>query len=143
MDVLDVNLLVSLAWPNHVHHEQAMAWFRNRSGQPWATTPFTEAGFVRVSSNTSAIPTAVTPSEAVALLERMHEVPGHQFLIDDVPLVVGSEVDIARVGSYRMVTDAHLVAVARRHGARLATLDRSVAALGSDGDVVVVPTTKA
>ena len=54
-DLLDVNLLISLAWPNHVHHASALAWFGARDGQPWATSPVTEAGFVRVSSNPSAI----------------------------------------------------------------------------------------
>ncbi len=116
-----------------------MAWFRRRAGQPWATTPFTEAGFVRVSSNVAAIPAAATPSEAMALLERMREVFGHQFLSDDVPLVVGAYVGAERVGSYRHVTDAHLLAVARRHGASLATLDRGLAALAGGMDVVVVP----
>ncbi|HZF12700.1 MAG TPA: hypothetical protein VFE33_28255 [Thermoanaerobaculia bacterium] len=27
MAVLDVNLLVALAWPNHVHHQPALAWW--------------------------------------------------------------------------------------------------------------------
>ena len=130
---------MSLAWPNHVHHQPALAWFRRRGGQPWATTPFTEAGFVRVSSNVSAIPAAVTPGEAIALLERMREVFDHRFLSDDVPLVVGAYLGVARVASYRHVTDAHLVAVARRHGASLATLDRGIAALAGGADVIVVP----
>jgi uncharacterized protein len=130
---------VSLAWPNHVHHRQALTWFRRRGGQPWATTPFTEAGFVRVSSNVSAIPAAVTPSEAVALLERMREVFEHRFLSDDVPLVVGTYLGVERVASHRHVTDAHLLAVARRYGASLATLDRGLAVLGGGADVVLVP----
>lgn len=138
-DLLDVNLLVSLAWPNHVHHVQALAWFRRRGGQPWATTPFTEAGFVRVSSNTSAIPAAVTPTEAIALLDRMREVAGHEFLADDVSLVVGAHLAPEHVATYRQITDAHLLAVARRHGARLATLDRGVAALARGADLVLVP----
>lgn len=25
--LLDVNVLVALAWPNHVHHEAVQAWF--------------------------------------------------------------------------------------------------------------------
>ena len=116
-----------------------MAWFRRRGSRAWATTPVTEAGFVRVSSNTSAIPTAVTPHEALALLDRMREVAGHMFLADDVPLVVGAFVDPERVASYRHVTDAHLLAVARRHGASLVTLDRGLAALAGGEDVVVVP----
>jgi uncharacterized protein len=137
--LLDVNLLVSLAWPNHVHHRPALAWFRRRGGQPWATTPFTEAGFVRVSSNISAIPAAVTPGEALALLERMREVFEHQFLSDDVALVVGTYISGERVASYHQVTDAHLLAVARRHGASLATLDRGIVALAGGEDVTVVP----
>ena len=130
---------MSLAWPNHVHHRQALTWFRRRGGQPWATTPFTEAGFVRVSSNVSAIPAAVTPSEAVALLERMREVFEHRFLSDDVPLVVGAYLGVERVASYRHVTDAHLLAVARRHGASLATLDRGISALAGGKNVILVP----
>jgi len=130
---------VSLAWPNHVHHQPALAWFRRRGSDPWATTPFTEAGFVRVSANVSAIPGAVTPSEAIALLERMREVFQHQFLSDDVPLVVGEYLGTHLMASYRHVTDAHLLAVARRHGASLATLDRGLAAFAGGTDVVVVP----
>jgi len=116
-----------------------MAWFRRRGDQPWATTPFTEAGFVRVSSNVSAIPAAVTPSEAMALLERMREVFEHRFLSDDVALVVGTYLGSERVASYRHVTDAHLLAVARRHGARMVTFDRGIAALAGGKDVILVP----
>ncbi|MGA3183580.1 MAG: TA system VapC family ribonuclease toxin [Candidatus Dormibacteria bacterium] len=139
-DLFDVNLLVSLAWPNHVHHELARRWFRSRAAEPWATTPVTESGFVRVSSNRAAIPTAVAPSEAMLLLGRIRRVPGHVFLADDVEELLGGQIDPARVVTHSLVTDAHLLAVARRHGARLATLDRGMAALAGDAarDVVVV-----
>lgn len=139
IDLLDVNLLVSLAWPNHVHHGQAIAWFRRRSGQPWATTPLTEAGFVRVSSNSSAIPTAVTPGEAMALLERIRGVSGHRFIVDDVELVVGSHLAGERILAYRQVTDAHLLALARHQGGRLATFDRGLVALAGGDDVELIP----
>jgi toxin-antitoxin system PIN domain toxin len=139
-DLLDVNLLVSLAWPNHVHHEVARRWFRARPAEPWATTPVTESGFVRVSSNRAAIPAAVAPAEALALLARIRRVPGHIFLGDDVEEVLGGQIASARVVTHALVTGAHLLAVARRHGARLATLDRGVAALAGDAgsDVVLV-----
>ena len=141
-DLLDVNLLVSLAWPNHVHHAPARRWFDERRHRAWATTPVTECGFVRVSSNRATIPTAVTPAEAIALLGRMRAVPGHLFLPDDVELVTaGDPADAARVVAHRLVTDAHLVALARRHGALLATFDRGVRSMAGEGDdVVVVPT---
>lgn len=141
MDLLDVNLLVSMAWPNHVHHTPATTWFRRRAGQPWATTPMTEAGFVRVSSNTAAIPGAVTPTEALALLGQMSDVPGHHFLPDDVRGVVGEHLDAERISTHVHVTDAHLLAVARRHGAKLATFDRGLAALAGGDDVLLVPFT--
>lgn len=140
-DLLDVNLLVSLAWPNHVHHRVAQDWFHGRGGESWATTPVTESGFVRVSSNRSAIPTAVTPAEALALLAEIRRLAGHQFLADDVAGVVGTGfVAGGRIVTCRQVTDAHLLAVARRHGARLATLDRGVSRLAGDSaaDVVLV-----
>lgn len=85
------------------------------------------------------MPAAVTPSEAIALLERMREVVGHQFLADDVPLVVGAHVGATSIASHRHVTDAHLLAVARRHKVSLATLDRGIAALAGGADVTIVP----
>lgn len=132
-------MLVSLAWPNHVHHASTSLWFRRRAGQPWATTPVTESGFVRVSANAAALPTAVTPAEAIGLLHRIRQVAGHHFLADDVPLVVGDRLATDRVATHRQVTDAHLVALARRHGGRLATLDHAVASLAGGDGVVLVP----
>ena len=140
-DLLDVNVLVSLAWPNHVHHAAALGWFRRQRSEPWATTPMTEAGFVRVSSNAAAMGTPVSPGDAVAQLARMCRVGRHVFLADDVPLIVDAHVLLARIVSHRQVTDAHLLALARRNGARLVTLDRAIASLAGDGgeDVLVVP----
>ena len=91
-----------------------------------------------MSSNVSAIPSAVTPSEAIALLQRMRDIPDHTFLADDVGLVVGGHLDSEQISSYRHVTDAHLLALARRHQAALATLDRGIAALGRGQDVFVI-----
>jgi predicted nucleic acid-binding protein len=92
-----------------------------------------------VSSNASVVPAAVTPTEAIALLDRMREASGHRFLVDDVPLVVGPHLAAERVATYRQVTDAHLLALARRHGARLATIDRGIATMAGGEDLVLVP----
>ena len=94
---------------------------------------------MRVSANLAAIPTAVDPAEALRLLSRMRQVQGHTFLVDDVSGVVGTQVPSDRVASYRLVTDAHLLALARRHKARFATLDRGAAALAGGQDVVLIP----
>lgn len=67
---------------------------------------------------------------------------GGTCLVRCARLVTGSERVLAqRLVGYRQVTDAHLLALARRRGARLATLDHAVRTLAGENsdDVVVVP----
>ncbi len=49
--LLDVNVLVALFDPMHVHHEAAHEWFALNRKDRWATCPLTENAFVRVLSN--------------------------------------------------------------------------------------------
>lgn len=136
--LLDVNVLIALAWPNHVHHQAAQDWFVTAARDGWATTPMTESGFVRVSANVSAMPTAVTPAEALVLLDRIRGRAGHSFLPDDIERVVAHAVPDERVVGHRQVTDAHLLAVAHRHGARLATFDRGMRSLDLHDAVTLI-----
>jgi toxin-antitoxin system PIN domain toxin len=135
--LLDVNVLISLAWPNHVHHEAAHRWFSARDSAAWATTPFTESGFVRVSSS-PGLPGAVTPAEALLMLNAIREVRDHRFLADDIEQVVGEWLSPEQVATHRLVTDCHLLAVAARHSARLATFDRGLARLAADASMVTL-----
>lgn len=121
--LLDVNILIALAWPNHVHHRAAHGWFAKHHRSGWATTPITEAGFVRVSSNRSAITTATTPAIARQVLTSMTRQAGHAFWPDDVALVVGTEAEAGVIRTHRDVTDAHLIALAQRHQGRLVSFD--------------------
>lgn len=124
--LLDVNVLIALTWPNHVHHVAARRWFDRASRGGWATCPLTQLGFVRVSSNPSAIRDAVRPVEAVAMLERLTALPGHDFWPDEVAVTpAGPFASLSLVG-HRQVTDAHLLALVQHHGGKLATLDRGV-----------------
>jgi len=127
--LLDVNLLVALAWPSHVHHRAALAWFQENQHLGWATCPLTQSGFVRVSSNPQALPDAKTPRETVLLLQRIVSLPHHQFWQDDVSLATSSLFDATRLSGYRQVTDAHLVTLALHRDGRLATLDRKIGSL--------------
>lgn len=125
--LLDVNVLVALAWPSHVHHASAHRWLARQGRRDgWATCPATQAGFVRVTSNPSFSPDALTPREALAQLERMLADRGHAFWADDRPIVGSRLVAAERLLGYRQVTDAHLLAVALRHEGRLVTFDRGV-----------------
>lgn len=122
--LLDVNVLVALAWPNHVHHRRALAWFKKHQEAGWATCPLTQSGFVRVSSHRRAIPEARSPREAIHLLVRIVSLPHHRFWEDDVSLARTEEVPRERIAGHRQVTDAHLLALALRRKGRVATFDR-------------------
>ena len=119
----DVNALIALAWPNHVHHAAAWAWFNANREQGWATCPLTEAGFVRVSCNPSVVRHTVTPLDAIAVLERLTRLGSHNFWSLDRSIVHLPESIGARLQGYRQITDALLLATAMRRMGRLATLD--------------------
>ncbi len=133
--LLDVNVLVALAWPNHIHHEAALKWFERNQPEGWATCPVTQSGFVRVSSNRQIIPEAKSPGESILLLRRMTEVGSHFFWSDDTSLLDSDFISAQRIIGHRQVTDAHLVALTLRQQGRLATFDKGVAQ-------VVPPTVK-
>lgn len=126
-----MNVLVALAWPNHVHHRQAVTWFVGVREGGWATCPFIESGFVRVSSNTRVLPEARPPSEARALLGALRMRGSHRFWEDDVSIIDDPHGVFARAVGHRQITDAHLLTLAIRRGGTLATFDRGVLGLAT------------
>jgi predicted nucleic acid-binding protein len=48
IDLPDVNVLVALFEPAHVHHALAHEWFAEARHKAWATCPLTQSGFLRV-----------------------------------------------------------------------------------------------
>ncbi len=136
----DVNVLVALAWPNHVHHERARAWFEENHQRGWATCPVTESGFVRVSSNRKVVPEARRPGEAILLLREMTTQRGHVFWADDTSIARSRWVAAERLVGHGQVTDAHLVALCLERKGRLVTFDGGVADVlpkGIDADAVL------
>lgn len=126
--LLDVNVLIALAWPSHLHHPDAHAWFGRARKAGFRTCPLTQTGFVRISSNPKFTPDAVTPADALALLERITALPFHEFWPDDLSLREALTGQRLLVG-HRQITDAYLLALAARRGGALATFDRAVLSL--------------
>lgn len=138
--LLDVNVLVALAWPNHIHHVPALAWFRRHASGGWATSSITETGFVRVSSNHAALPDARPPLETAALLRRMTALPHHVFWNDDLHFADSPFVALDKLVGYRQITDAHLLGLAIRRRGRLVTFDggsKGLVPRGRDAEAVV------
>jgi hypothetical protein len=125
--LLDVNVLLALAWPNHLHHREAASWFAQNRRRGFRTCPITQTGFVRISSNPAFTPEAVSPLQALDLFARIADLPGHGFWPDDLPLPAA--IGGSRILGHRQVVDLYLLKLTANHGGIFATLDRGAAAL--------------
>lgn len=127
--LLDTNLLIALLWPSHEHHDKAISWFTGHRVQGWATSPITEAGFVRIVSNPAFSRDAVSPREAVAVLAANTAAPDHRFWPDDLPYAEAvSGVGVRLIG-HQQATDAYLLGLAAHKKGMLASLDQRISAL--------------
>lgn len=124
--LLDVNVLVALFDPDHVHHEASHDWFADHGGTGWATCPITEAGFVRVLSNPQYGGTLHRPQDLVDRLARFCRTSRHSFWPADVSLRDPALFDLGRGGGYRQLTDIYLLGLAVSRQGHLATFDRTI-----------------
>jgi toxin-antitoxin system PIN domain toxin len=129
-DLLDVNLLIALAWPNHPQHAKADAWFGNHSKDGWGTCMVTQLGFVRVSSH-PVVESFVSTQEALRKLKEIVETPGHEFWSEPPGGYLNREFakTMPNTLTHGAVTDGYLATVASFNGGKLATLDRQLTKL--------------
>jgi uncharacterized protein len=127
--LLDANVLIALVWPSHEAHSRVQQWFARNSKQGWATCPITQAVFVRILSNPAFSPDAVTPQEALNVLNANLQHPGHQFWRDEIGLQEAVKRFEGRLVGHLQVTDAYLLGLVLHKNGRLATLDKAVGAL--------------
>ena len=97
---------------------------------------------MRISSNPKFTPDAVSPRDALALLERVTAMPEHEFWPADLGLLEAIAKLEPLVG-HRQITDAYLLALTRVRKGILATFDRGVLALagGKEQGVELLPET--
>ena len=123
--LLDINLLLALFDPTHLHHEAAHHWFGRRE-RAWATCPLTENGFIRIASHPSYPNSQGDAGLVTELLRSFCASSGHHFWSDAVslldrelfPMLVG-------LGS-KQVTDVYLLGLAVANKGKLATFDQSI-----------------
>ncbi|NJM07844.1 type II toxin-antitoxin system VapC family toxin [Candidatus Gracilibacteria bacterium] len=124
--LLDVNLLLALSDPMHLHHEAAHRWFITRGQASWATCPLTENGFVRVASHPSYPNRPGDTPLVIALLRQLCLRTGHNFWPASVSLR-----DILLPGAlltHNHITDVYLLGLAQAQGGKLATFDQRLPA---------------
>jgi toxin-antitoxin system PIN domain toxin len=125
--LLDVNVLVALFHPDHIHHEFAHAWFAANRDDGWATSPLTENGVVRILSNSATMGAHQSAASVRKRLEIFCSSDDHSFWADSISLRDESRFNFAGV-SHRQITDVYLLALAVENSGRLATLDRGIPA---------------
>ena len=123
ISLLDVNVLLAIAWPNNTNHASATAWFEEAQEDGWATCVITEAGFTRISCNQTVVQHRVTPREALGVLSDLIARPNHTFLPLDQSLTPLPPAIRDRLTGAGQITDAILLAAAIRHNCQLATFD--------------------
>lgn len=127
--LLDVNVLVALLWADHDDHNAARQWFKEHEKKGWATCPFTQAAFVRIVSNPAFSRQAVTPVEAIVLLEENLQRSSHEFWPDTLSLAEAASFVSSKLSGHQQVTDAYLLGLAIHHRAKLVTFDKRLSSL--------------
>jgi toxin-antitoxin system PIN domain toxin len=122
--LLDVNLLLALSDPMHIHHETAHHWFADIGRQSWATCPITENGFVRIASHPNYPNRPGDVPVVLAILRQLCEAQGHQFWAEDITILDLLEPDA--IITHGQITDVYLAGLAIHKKGKLATLDQRI-----------------
>lgn len=122
--LLDINVLIALIDPAHVHHDAAHKWFAAKGQKAWATCPLTENGVLRIVGHSRYPSFPGSPAVVAGMLASFRKLPGHAFWPDDVSLLDREHVNAARLLSSGHVTDSYLLALARAHNGQLASFDQ-------------------
>jgi toxin-antitoxin system PIN domain toxin len=121
--LLDVNVLIALAEPEHVHHQTVMKWF-NTPGLDWGLCAFSEAGFLRVTTNPKAGSHSV--QESTRVLADLANHRGYRFW----PISAGWAALAApfheRVFGHQQITDAYMLGLAVKENGVLVTMDKAI-----------------
>ena len=130
--LLDVNVLIAMAWPTHRDHQKVHEWLARHARDGWATCPLTQTSFVRILSNPAFSANALTPTDALTLLQANLAHPAHRFWADEVSMIDSLKLLAQKLAGHQQVTDAYLLGLAIHKRGKLATMDRAVRTLLPD-----------
>lgn len=116
--LLDVNALLAALWAPHQHHARFRTWAQTRPGD-FAACALTELGYIRVLNAVYG----VTVTTAKQQLRSLKSSPSVIFWRE-----AESPVDVLPtwVTKHNQTSDGYLCALAKRHGAKLATFDTGI-----------------
>jgi hypothetical protein len=123
--LLDVNVLLALAWPNHLSHHAVKTWYRTNRENQFVTCPITESGFVRLSLNPTVVGQSIDCTTALNLLQTWRKSRGWTFIPDTLDIASALK-PFPYISGHRQITDAYLLALAVSSDARLLTTDGGI-----------------
>jgi uncharacterized protein len=126
--LLDVNVLIALVDPAHLHHDIAHQWFGRVGRKSYATCPLTENGLLRLVGHPKYPNSPGPPSVLVGALKAMRAQAGHAFWPDSISLCDSKFANASLLTNHARVTDSYLLALACANKGQLATLDHKLAA---------------
>jgi len=120
--LLDVSTLIALGVRQHQFHQRVATWVASRQFSALLTCPITELGFVRILAQTPNYLADVNQARTQLTGVKLDPQYAIHFLFDD--LDADGLPPWVKTGA--QTTDGHLVQLAARHGAILATLDSKI-----------------
>lgn len=124
--LLDVNLLLSLTDPMHIHHQSAHRWFVEKGRKAWSTCPLTENGFIRIASHPNYPNRPGDVTAVFDIFRRLCGASGHHFWSEDISILQIIEPDT--IITHSQITDVYLLGLAVQKKGKLATLDQRIPA---------------
>ncbi len=123
--LLDASVLIALGDAGHAHAEAALHFFQHRAvREGWATCPLTENAFLRIQGRSGSVGSLGSTFQARRVLASLLGAPGHCFWPDDLSLVNDRLLPVLPPAGD--LTDLYLLALAVKHGGRLATFDQRI-----------------
>jgi toxin-antitoxin system PIN domain toxin len=127
MNVLDVNVLMALYRPKHVHHSAARSWFDQAlaQGEPFTVPDVVWTGFLRLVTNRRVMRVPAGFGEAWDFMSAVREHDNYlEFAPSPRTLTEFAHVSLQSNASANLVTDAYIAACAAVLGATVVTFDR-------------------
>ncbi len=128
--LLDVNVLIALSDPEHIHHQEARKWLTSAGRGNWALCPITETGFLRVTTNPAFRPGPRTLEQAIAILQTLKGICDY-CPIDESWVILTARF-ASRIRGHQQVTGAYLLGLAIRESRVLVTFDRGFKLMAGD-----------
>src|ERR1700690_4395027 len=124
--LLDLNVLIALLDSGHQNYQKAQAWFISSCNDGVGLCPWTEAGFLRVTSSPAYRPAPRTMEQAIAILQVLKGRDDYWYCPID-----GSWVDLTarfapRIRGHQQATDAYLLGLAIKEKGVLVTFDKGI-----------------